>query len=134
MQKRKQYNKKNQRSVGARYEQVAGKYLEQQGYQILQYNYRCRQGEIDIIARDGEYLVFCEVKYRNNSHIPATDAIAELCKDESAKVTSAFLITKHLEDFGIAKHETHVPILRVPAIAFLYLLGKAEADGQNGKM
>ena len=61
MQKRKQYNKKNQRSVGARYEQVAGKYLEQQGYQILQYNYRCRQGEIDIIARDGEYLVFCEV-------------------------------------------------------------------------
>ena len=51
MKKRKQYNKKNQRSVGARYEQVAGKYLEQQGYQILQYNYHCRQGEIDIIAR-----------------------------------------------------------------------------------
>ena len=58
MKKRKQYNKKNQRSVGARYEQVAGKYLEQQGYQILQYNYHCRQGEIDIIAREGEYLVF----------------------------------------------------------------------------
>lgn len=66
MKKRKQYNKKNQRSVGARYEQVAGKYLEQQGYQILQYNYHCRQGEIDIIARDGEYLVFCEVKYRTD--------------------------------------------------------------------
>ena len=41
---------------------------------------------------------------------------------------------KQLDDFGIAKHETQVPILRVPAIAFLYLLGKAEADGQNGKM
>lgn len=66
MKKRKQYNKKNQRSVGARYEQVAGKYLEQQGYQILQYNYHCRQGEIDIIARDWEYLVFCEVKYRTD--------------------------------------------------------------------
>lgn len=66
MKKRKQYNKKNQRSVGARYEQIAGKYLEQQGYQILQYNYHCRQGEIDIIARDGEYLVFCEVKYRTD--------------------------------------------------------------------
>lgn len=64
MKKRKQYNKKNQRSVGARYEQLAGKYLEQQVYQILQYNYHCRQGEIDIIAREGEYLVFCEVKYR----------------------------------------------------------------------
>ena len=66
MKKRKQYNKKNQRSVGARYEQVAGKYLEEQGYQILQYNYHCRQGEIDIIARDGEYLVICEVKYRTD--------------------------------------------------------------------
>ena len=66
MKKRKQSNKKNQRSVGARYEQVAGKYLEEQGYQILQYNYHCRQGEIDIIARDGEYLVFCEVKYRTD--------------------------------------------------------------------
>ena len=67
MTKQEQYNKKNQRSVGARYEQIAGEYLEQQGYQILQYNYRCRQGEIDIIARDGEYLVFCEVKYRTDS-------------------------------------------------------------------
>ena len=43
------------------------------------------------------------------------------------------LVTKQLDDFGIAKHETAVPILRIPAIAFLYLLGKAEADGQNGK-
>ena len=62
------------------------------------------------------------------------DAIVELCRDEKSKVTNAFLITKQLDDFGIAKHETKVPILRIPAIAFLYLLGKAEADGQNGKM
>lgn len=45
------------------------------------------------------------------------------------KVTAAFLVTKQLDDFGIAKHETKVPILRIPVIAFLYLLGKAEADG-----
>ena len=78
--------------------------------------------------------ILCEVKYRNNSHIPASDAIVELCRDEHSKVTNAFLITKQLDDFGIAKHETKVPIMRVPAIAFLYLLGKAEADGQSGKM
>ena len=53
---------KNQRRTGAIYEQKAGAYLESQGYEILEYNYRCRSGEIDIIARDGEYLVFCEVK------------------------------------------------------------------------
>ncbi len=63
---KKNYKKKNQRLVGAEYEQMAGEYLKQQGYQILQYNYRCRQGEIDIIARDGAYLVFCEVKYRTD--------------------------------------------------------------------
>lgn len=92
------------------------------------------QKEVDVVIELPREKILCEVKYRNNSHIPATDAIVELCKDESAKVTSAFLITKQLDDFGIAKHETQVPILRVPAIAFLYLLGKAEADGQNGKM
>ena len=74
------------------------------------------------------------VRYRGNSHISAADAIVDLCRDEKSKVTNAFLITKQLDDFGITKHETKVPILRIPAIAFLYLLGRAEADGQNGKL
>ncbi|MBD5462862.1 MAG: hypothetical protein HDR24_07365 [Lachnospiraceae bacterium] len=40
----------------------------------------------------------------------------ELCRNEKSKVTSAFLITKQLDDFCIGKHETAVPIMRVPAI------------------
>ena len=92
------------------------------------------QKEVDVVVELPREKILCEVKYRNNSHISATDAIVELCKDDKSKVTTAFLITKQLDDFGIAKHETKVPILRIPAIAFLYLLGKAEADGQNGKM
>lgn len=56
----------NRRAVGTAYERQAGNYLEEQGYRILEYNFRCRSGEIDIIARDGEYLVFVEVKYRRN--------------------------------------------------------------------
>ena len=55
---------KNNRKTVGNYEQAAGFYLEQHGYQILQYNYRCRIGEIDIVAKVGENLVFCEVKYR----------------------------------------------------------------------
>lgn len=55
---------KNRREIGTEYEKKAGEYLKSHGYEILEYNYRCRSGEIDIIARDGEYLVFCEVKYR----------------------------------------------------------------------
>lgn len=92
------------------------------------------QKEVDAVIELPREKILCEVKYRNNSHIPASDAIVELCKDEKAKVTNAFLVTKRLDDFGIAKHETKVPILRIPAIAFLYLLGKSEADGENGKM
>lgn len=95
---------------------------------------RDNQKEVDVVVELPRGKILCEVKYRNNSHIPATDAIVELCRDENTKITNAFLITKQLDDFGIARHETHVPILRVPAIVFLYLLGKAEADGQNGKI
>ena len=54
--------RKNKRQTGAAYERAAGYYLEQLGFEILEYNYRCRAGEIDIIAKDGDYLVFCEVK------------------------------------------------------------------------
>ena len=92
------------------------------------------QKEVDVVIGLPRQKILCEVKYRNNSHISATDAVVELCQDENSKVTNAFLITKQLEDFGIAKNETVTPIFRVPAIAFLYLLGKAEAEGQNGKL
>ncbi|MDO5590460.1 MAG: YraN family protein [Lachnospiraceae bacterium] len=57
--------KENKRALGTKFEKEAGAYLESLGYEILEYNFRCRSGEIDIIARDKEYLVFCEVKYRN---------------------------------------------------------------------
>lgn len=92
------------------------------------------QKEVDVVVELPRQKILCEVKYRNNSHISGTDAIVELCRDENAKVTNAFLITKQLDDFGISRHETAVPIMRVPAIAFLYLLGKAEAEGDNGKI
>ena len=61
------YLKSNTRNTGTSYERKAAEYLEQQGLVILKHNYRCRQGEIDLIARDGRYLVFIEVKYRNTA-------------------------------------------------------------------
>lgn len=57
----------NKRAVGTVYEKRAGVYLTEQGYQILEYNFRCRLGEIDIVAKDGAYLVFVEVKYRKST-------------------------------------------------------------------
>ena len=91
-------------------------------------NAKDNQKEVDVVVELPRRKILCEVKYRNNSHIAATDAIVELCRDEKSNVTDAFLITKRLDDFGVTKHETKVPILRIPAIAFLYILGKAEAE------
>lgn len=54
----------NKRSVGSEYERLAAEYLKRQGVTILCRNYRSRRGEIDLIGRDGEYLVFFEVKER----------------------------------------------------------------------
>ncbi len=56
----------NRRQTGNYYEEVAVRYLQQRQYQIVDRNVRCRIGEIDIVARDGEYLVFVEVKYRSS--------------------------------------------------------------------
>ncbi len=58
--------RKNNRALGSAYEKLAGGYLLSLGYEILEYNFRCRFGEIDVVAREGEYLVFVEVKYRSS--------------------------------------------------------------------
>lgn len=56
----------NKRQIGTAYEQLAVNYLKEQEYEIVTCNYRNRTGEIDIIAKDGEYLCFVEVKYRSD--------------------------------------------------------------------
>ena len=57
----------NKRNTGSIYEKIAGEYLQSLGYEILEYNFRCRQGEVDIVARHQDYFVFVEVKYRRNT-------------------------------------------------------------------
>ena len=51
-------------AAGLRGQKAAATFLRAEGMEILQENYRIRGGEIDIIARDGEYIVFVEVKFR----------------------------------------------------------------------
>lgn len=54
------------RFVGDMGEALAREFLKAAGYVVLNTNFRCRFGEIDIIARDKEYIVFIEVKYRRS--------------------------------------------------------------------
>ena len=57
----------NRRRVGSEKEALVCKYLEEKGYRIVVTNYWCRIAEIDIVANDGDVLVFVEVKYRKNA-------------------------------------------------------------------
>lgn len=57
----------NNRAVGTEFEQKAAQFLTENGYQILQRNFRCRLGEIDLIAKEEGYLCFIEVKYRSGT-------------------------------------------------------------------
>lgn len=54
-------------AVGAYGEQLAWEHLAGLGYVLVDRNWRCEQGELDIVARDGPCLVFCEVKTRRST-------------------------------------------------------------------
>jgi predicted AAA+ superfamily ATPase len=85
--------------------------------------------EVDIVVELPFGRLLCEVKYRENTRIKETDAIVDLTNDEKAKVQGSLIITKRFEDFGITSHNTRIPIVKIPAPAFLYLLGNAEKEG-----
>ncbi len=55
---------KNNRSLGSAQEERAVRFLREQGYDIMATNFRCKAGEVDIIASEGGVLCFIEVKYR----------------------------------------------------------------------
>ena len=55
-----------QGSAGLRAEQIAGAFLQRQGLTLIQSNWRCRLGEIDLVLRDGGTIVFVEVRLRTH--------------------------------------------------------------------
>lgn len=55
------------REIGDRGEDLACAYLRGLGWEVVERNWRCPEGELDVVARDGELLVFCEVKARRSA-------------------------------------------------------------------
>lgn len=85
----------NKRELGSVYEKLAGKYLEQQGYRILGYNFLCKQGEIDLIAKDDKTIVFVEVKYRkSNSMVSAVEAVNYPKQKKICKAANYYVYSK----------------------------------------
>lgn len=85
----------NQREVGAKKEEQAGEYLKSCGYELDAKNYYCRFGEIDIIAREGKYLCFVEVKYRKNEKYGAPEGVISPTKIKRICKTSQFYLWEH---------------------------------------
>ena len=92
-----EYMAYNKRKIGETYEKKAGAFLEQMGYEILAYNYRSRQGEIDIIARDEEYLVFCEVKYRSGKQSGHPSEAVDYKKQRNLSRCALYYIMKEAD-------------------------------------
>jgi putative endonuclease len=98
--------RQNNRKLGSEYETLAAEYLRAQNYEILERNFRCRQGEIDIIARDGEYLCFVEVKYRANGEAGhAADAVNYRKQQKIVRVAEYYLMKHGLNEWAPSRFD-----------------------------
>lgn len=85
----------NKRSLGQEQEQAAAEYLEQSGYEIVKRNYRCRVGEIDIVAYHKGYLVFIEVKYRKDNRSGSPEEAVNSKKQRQISRVAAWYLAEH---------------------------------------
>ena len=95
------YNKENKTavSIGALGEEAAALALRKKGYKIIEKNYRSKMGEIDIIAKDGEYTCFVEVRLRkNNSFGSPADSINEGKRQRIIKTAQLYAVEKGIFD------------------------------------
>ena len=80
-------------------ESLAVAHLKARGYEILAQNYRAMRGEIDLVARDGDCIVFVEVKTRRTLKFGLPQAAVTVQKQRQiSKVALAYLQTHHLFD------------------------------------
>ena len=103
---------------GLRFEDQARDYLQVHGLVLLQPNYRCRFGEIDLVMRDGDTLCFIEVKFRKSRLFGGAAASIPQAKQRKIIKTALFYIASH-------KHLANQPM------RFDALLIQRQADGSN---
>jgi putative endonuclease len=90
--------RRNLRREGARGEEIAARFLVEQGFRIVERNFRFRRkGEIDIVAREGEYLVFCEVKMRTNDEYGLPEyAVTPMKQETIRRIAAAYLAIREI--------------------------------------
>ena len=105
---------------GARGEQIAADYLKRLGYSIQERNYRCRQGEIDIVAWNGAVLVFVEVRTRTGNDLGAP--LESVNRRKQDKITSVAVV--YVQEHQVRDTELRFDVVavtwgpdRCPAVA-----------------
>ncbi len=85
--------------IGKSGEEIATAYLRENNYQIIERNFECRQGEIDIIAKDKNEIVFIEVKTRTNYlyGLPS-EAVDNIKQNHIKKVINYYIYKNKLEN------------------------------------
>ena len=85
----------NRQEVGKLGEKLAQKFLKKRGYHIRETNFRCREGEIDIIARQGDYLVFVEVRTKSNLDFGTPEESITQAKKEKLIASALTYVNTH---------------------------------------
>ena len=83
------------RELGRFGEERAARYLRLRGYRILETNYACRTGEIDLIAKKGGYIVFVEVKLRKSADFAAAREFVTAAKQQRIRSTAALWLSQN---------------------------------------
>lgn len=82
-------------NTGEQGEQKAAEFLKEAGFRIVETNFRCRCGEIDVIAEDGTFLVFAEVKTRKNDRFSTGAEAVGHTKQTKLLKTARYYLLKH---------------------------------------
>ena len=89
----------DKKELGKRGEELALRYLKKQGFRIVETNYVCKMGEMDIIAKEKDTLAFIEVKTRTSTAFGVPQMAVNPTKQvQLSKVALYFLKEKQLED------------------------------------
>lgn len=85
----------NKRRVGAKIETYAARKLSSLGYEIVDRNFYCRHGEIDLIAKKDGYLVFIEVKYRGSTEFGLPEEAVNFRKQRKILAAARYYLFKN---------------------------------------
>lgn len=93
-------NPNNKKIVGDRGEDIAVDYLKNNGFEIVKRNYRFGHGEIDIVAKKNDILLFVEVKTRKNLEFgPPELAVTKSKQRQIRKIAESYLAENKITEF-----------------------------------